>query len=275
MTARAVVLPRVTRRWVAVAAYAAVNIGLALEGLRPGPEQTDWQLWAALPQALASGTLYASSTDAPFLWSPVAGWLMAGVAYLGYWPWFVLHVAVVFLMKPGVVTLLTLVSWAFWIDTVQGNTLTFAFVAGALALRGHRLAGVSYLALFLLMPRPVQLPLAAWLLWKQPDLRLPGLVLFVSHMAAVLASGYTEEWLTAMVSHPQPAWNVGPSFFLGLWWLVVGVPLGVWLAWRGRVGLAGLAMSPYLLPQYLLMPLLDLRARAPQGSFWPRADRNP
>ena len=64
------------------------------------------------------------------------------------------------------------------------------------------------------------------------------------------------------------AFNVGPTALIGLWWLLLGVPLGAWLFWRGRVGLAGLAISPYLLPYYLMMALLDIPSGRSALSIW-------
>ena len=53
-------------------------------------------------------------------------------------------------------------------------------------------------------------------------------------------------------------YNLGPSAFLGTAWLIIGIPLAAWLTYRGRVGWAGLAASVYVLPAYLLWPLLEL-----------------
>ncbi len=68
----------------------------------------------------------------------------------------------------------------------------------------------------------------------------------------VLISGYAAAWMDAMLRYNQPPFNIGPSFFVGLWWLILGIPLGIWLTLKGRVGWAGLAVTPYWLAQYLL-----------------------
>ncbi len=52
---------------------------------------------------------------------------------------------------------------------MAGNTFTFVVVAAAFALRGSRFGALAFLALTALMPRPVQIPLALWLLWTRPD----------------------------------------------------------------------------------------------------------
>lgn len=57
--------------------------------------------------------------------------------------------------------------------------------------------------------------------------------------------------------------NFSPTRLIGVVWLLIGVPLAAWLTWKGRVGIAGLAMTPYLLPPYLLMLLWDLMTPRP------------
>lgn len=144
------------------------------------------------------------------------------------------------------------------------------FVAGVLACRGSRPAAVVYLALTLLMPRPVQLPLALWLLWSMPAIRWSFAGMFAIHTAIVLASGYAFDWMAGMADHASPAGgNYGPTALVGLSWLVVGVPLSAWLGWRRKFGLAGLAISPYWLPEYLMMGLIDLVPLA-----WPKKPAN-
>jgi hypothetical protein len=75
-----------------------------------------------------------------------------------------------------------------------------------------------------------------------------------AQMIARLFAGSTSEieWM----------FNVGPSRWLGAWWLLAGIPLAAWLTWRGRVGLASLAVSPYLLPYYLMFGVLAQRVEA-------------
>lgn len=60
-----------------------------------------------------------------------------------------------------------------------------------------------------------------------------------------------------MASVATPWWNIGPTGWLGIGWRAIGVMLGAWLLWRGRVGWAGLAWSTYLVPHNLLMPLAE------------------
>jgi hypothetical protein len=83
----------------------------------------------------------------------------------------------------------------------------------------------------------------------------------VAHTLAVLLTGWGPGWLNALVlaSHDVlgPV-NIGPSRFVGSWWLLVGLPFAAWLTIRGHVGWASLCVSPYWLPYYLLMPVLEL-----------------
>jgi len=195
------------------------------------------------------------------VWSPVAAWIMAGVTTLGYWTWVGIHVAVVFLMRDWLLVFMTLIAWPFWIDTAQGNVVTFVLVFGFLALRGG--PALPYLVLCLLVPRPIQAPLALWLLWKRPESRVPFAVAFVVHAALVWGSGYLDEWVEAAMrfaaSDIARDFTLGPTALFGSAWLIVGIPLGAWLLWRGHVGFAGMAWSPYFLEIYSLVGLWEVR----------------
>src|SRR5437773_1431150 len=95
--------------------------------------------------------------------------------------------------------LLTLVSWPFWFDFATGNVMVGVLLLAVYALRGSRLAALGFLAMTLLVPRPLMLPVAAWLLWKRPDLRWSALALLVAHSVGVLAVGWGGEWLGRLV----------------------------------------------------------------------------
>lgn len=261
LTARAAGIPW---RVVLLASYIGVNLILIPTKVRLDPAlPMDWQTFSALPAAIADGTIYDLHDAAPFTWSPVAAWIMAGVTMVGYWPWVVAHVAAVLLLRDVRLIGLVLVSYGFWWDTAQGNTLTFALVAGMLALTGSRPAALVYLGLFVLIPRPLMAPLALWLLWSDRSLLRPLAAMAVLHVAIVVISGYGLIWPAAVLRYELPEGiTIGPTALLGHWWLLVGIPLGLWLAWRGTIGWAGLAVSPYVLPQYVLWPLLDLVPKA-------------
>ena len=237
--------------------YFAINFALILVSypLDGGP---DWDLWVALPDAIADGAMYERRTEAPFVWSPVAGWFMALVpTVIGYWPWYAIHIAAVFLLRDWRLIGITLITAGIWIDAAMGNTFTFVFVAGVLAYRGSRPAAIVYLALLLLIPRPLQVPLAAWLVWKMPEVRLPFLALVVVHTGVVIASGYALDWYAAM-SIQGGNGNVGPTAVFGYAWFSVGIPLAIWLTLKGRVGFAGVALSPYVLGAYWLWPAIEI-----------------
>jgi hypothetical protein len=181
---------------------------------------------------------------------------------MGLLAWRLVHIVAALAMPSWTMRLLLLASWPFWFDVSLGNVLTFVVLAAAWALRGNRIAGMAFLALTLLIPRPLMFPVAAWLLWRQPGLRVPAVVMAVVIGGLTLATGLTGEWigvLAGSTSEIEWMFNVGPSRWLGAWWLVAGVPLAAWLAWKGRVGLASLAVSPYLLPYYLMFSFVSTR----------------
>ena len=248
-----------------LASYVGVNLVLLPQKIILGPEAgVDWQLFRQLPTAIAGGTVYEiGSQDVWFVWSPVAAWVMAGAALLGYWAWAALHVASILLLRRPLLIGLVLISYAFWFDVAQGNTVTFVFVAGILAIGGSRSASLVYLALLLLMPRPLMAPLAVWLLWTDRSLWRPFSAIFVIHAAIVLASGDIGPWIANMLYHDlAPGITIGPTAWVGRWWLLVGIPLAAWLTWRRHFGWASLAVSPYITPQYLLVILWELAPRS-------------
>jgi hypothetical protein len=263
-------LTRRTAFLVLLASYIGINIGLSLYSLSQGlPFHPDWMLWESLPAALEAGDPYQASAPVPYVWSPVMAWVMAFIViHIGFWPWAALHMLVVPLLRSRAAMALTLVTWGFWLDLGGGNTFVFAFVAAFLALRGSYPATLAFLALTILMPRPVQLPVALWLVASVPAARLPFVGMFAVHVVVVAATGLGPAWIEAMLSvgPGQHPYEIGPGRFLGVAWLVVGLPIAVWLWLRGRVGWAGIVASPYLLPQYLLMPILDLDPRRLRGS---------
>ena len=131
-----------------------------------------------------------------------------------------------------------------------------------LRLRGSRLGTWIYLIMVLLIPRPLMVPVAVWLLFKQPGLRLPFAAAAALSLLAALLSGYGVEWL-GVLAHAGPVeivnpYQIGPSRLIGQWWVPLGLALAAVLTWKGRLGLAGLAASPYWLPYYLMYGLLEL-----------------
>jgi hypothetical protein len=226
-----------------------------------GSASADWRIYVEASQRVSAGGLYEVTDIYAFRASPFLALAFAVLAPMGPTIWRLLHLVAAAAMPTWPLRLAVLVAWPFWFDVQHGNLLTFVLLAAAWALRGSRIAGVIYLGLALLMPRPLFLPIAAWLLWQRRDLRLPFVAMFVAHTAAVLVSGWSGAWLQQLfssVDEVSSIWNLGPSRLIGLWWMVIGLPLAIWLTLRGRVGLASLAASPYLLPYYLLFGLVDI-----------------
>lgn len=227
----------------------------------------DWWVYREAGERVFGTGLYEWGDSQHLVWrySPVMAWGFAALAPIGFWGWAALHFAALLLI-PRRLALYALLSFPFWVDVYNGNTLTFVFVAAVLALRGSRGWSLVFLALCLLIPRPFMLPVMAWLLWKDRGLWLPFLGLFAVHAALVLVSGWGPEWMDALLfrSSEDPRTidnNWSPSALIGSWWLLIGVPLAGWLTWRGRLGLASLAISPYLGVSYWLMGLLEFLPR--------------
>jgi hypothetical protein len=185
------------------------------------------------------------------------------------WLWQVLHVVALPLLGSWLLAGVVLASYPFWFDIQTGNLMTFVMVVGFLAIRGSRVAIAGFFALAVLVPRPLMFPLAIWLLWRRPETRLPVALIFAAQAAIVVASGYGADWLAALTdvnAELANAYNFGPSAVIGALWIPIGLALGAWLTWRGNLGLAALAVSPYWLPYYFLMLVLELahpRAEVP------------
>jgi hypothetical protein len=222
----------------------------------------DWGVLAQIPSRLSDGTLYVHDQAYNYIWSPAAAWIIAlAVLPLGYHVWFVLHAVSLAVLRDRQLIGLAVCSLPLWVDAGLGNTLAFVFVTAALAIRGSHGGRLAYLALCALMPRPLQLPLAAWLVVRDPTVRVPFAAMVTGVVGFSVATGDLGDWVAVMgpLAAAQAAGgaNLGPTRFLGAGWLLIGIPLGAWLAMRGRLGLAGLAITPYLFPQYLLFALLE------------------
>ena len=273
MTAATIAGP--TSRWrrrgallvVAVIAALVLTVNLYLAGRSVGlvleeGGAVDWDQYVEASRRLASGgQLYAVTDTYAYHYSPLLAALFGLLSPVGTLMWRGLHVVAALALPTWPLRVLVVASWPFWYDVETGNVLVFVLLAAAWALKGSRMATGAYLILVLLIPRPLMIPVAVWLIWKRPEWRLPFATALVVHAVAVLALGWAGDWTTAMLAAGEdvaiPS-NVGPSRFIGtIPWLVVGVPLAVWLTWKGRVGLASLAASPYWLPYYLLMLALD------------------
>ena len=219
----------------------------------------DWTVYQGAAAVGWKPELYSeltgvSACDACYYrYSPAAVPLFALLAPMGETAWRLLHVLALPLLGWQLAITVAL-SWPFWADVASGNLLTFVLIASVAAIRGNRLGIGAVFVLALLMPRPVILPLVAWLLWNRPEWRRPFVGLFAIHALVVLLSGVGANWIEALLAEAMETevFNVAPSFWFGGWWLLIGIPLAVWLWFKDHPGAAGLAMSPYLMPYYLL-----------------------
>lgn len=253
--------PAVPWRHLAFTIYVAVNLGLLLSFGTFAPA-ADWHLWRALSGALANGTLYDPAAELPYVWSPVVAPVQALVGIMGMWPSAILTLLIPLLLRDRWVAVLIYSSFMFWPTVLSGSPLfVLTLVAGIGAMRGSRRWALVYLALTVLIPRPLQLPLAVLVLWRDPSLRLPTAVLVLLHAVAVVGSGYAADWIAAMLAHDAPGFRPAFSLALGDWWPLAGLPLAAILTWRGWPAWAGLVVSPYILHGYLLWPLIDHLAR--------------
>jgi uncharacterized membrane protein len=225
----------------------------------------DWVNFIRASERVQAGTLYDLAYPYAFRWSPVAALAFELIVPMGLLAWRLLHIAALVALRDWWLIAVVLIGYPFWFDVETGNIMTFVVVLAVLAVRGSRIAGVAYLLLIILVPRPVQVPVAAWLLWRRPGLRIPFAAAFVVHAAIVVALGYGTGWIGALLgggSELAGNINLAPSAIVGWLWIPIGVALSVWFFSRGRLGLASVALSPYWLPYYLLMLLLELDPRA-------------
>lgn len=252
--------------WFPAALIVAFNMAMALNdifAMARGSDPIDWFMYAEASSRVHEGGLYADS-DAGFYhyrYSPVLAYGTAILGFIGIWAWRALHLVAVALLPTWPLRIAVLLSWPFWFDVSAGNVMVFVAIIGFLAIRGSTLASLAFFTLAVLIPRPLMLPLVAWQLWKRPDLRLPFVGIFVLHAAAVGLTGWGDEWLARLVGTGAEEMgsliNYAPSRIIGIWWMVIAAPLSV-LAWlRGWIGLSSLLISPYWLPYYGLILVLD------------------
>ena len=197
-----------------------------------------------------------------FRWSPIAAWLLRPATAVGVTGWRVAQLATVAALRDRRAIIIVLATAPFWFDFTSGQAITFVAVAAWHALRGSRIATFLFFALVLLIPRPLMLPLLAWLLWRRPETRGWFLALLVVNALLVLASGYAGDWATRLIasgSEVSHAGNLAPSWFMGGLWAPIGLAIAAVFTVRGRLGVASVAASPYIFPYYLLMLVLEIK----------------
>ncbi len=224
---------------------------------------TDWSALVEGSRRISGGLdpYLSPATAGGFVWSPVAAWLMVPLSLIGLWGWRVLHLLAALAMPTTRLRLATLAWWAFWIDAAFGNIMVFALLLAAWSVTGRRWAQLGFVALVCLAPKPIFLPFVLWLLLANPDLRLPAGEIILVNAGLIALVGHGQAWLLTLAQRGAELANVinlSPSALVGGWWIPVGLVLAVVLYRRRLFGLAGLALSPYWLPYYFLMPVLDL-----------------
>lgn len=241
----------------------------------------DWIVFQEAARRVQAGEpLYAWNNWYHYRWSPVVGGAFVLIAPLGLITWRIGQVLAAVTLPDRRLAVLTLLSWPFWFDIETGNTLIFTFALAVWALRGSYIAAIGYFAMFVLVPRPLAMPVLVWLLWQRPEWRNAFLWCVVFSIIPVLAFNVADPWTTAL-SHASEdiahGLNVGPSALFGVWWVPIGVVLAAYWTWKGRLGLASLAATPYVLPYYLLFGFLELLPTGPMGRWkpFPAHERRP
>lgn len=249
-----------------VLALVANVIGLAtivIDHQRP----FDWDIYLEAARRFPLGTLYEWHHPYAYRYAPQLAPLMGLLPWVGLVAWRAAHFVALAILPSRRLALLLLVSYPFWFDVNTGNLMVFVLLAGAWAYRGNGPATAVYFALCVLIPRPIMLPLLAWILWRRPSWRLPFVAMAVAGVLTALPTGYLPEWIGSLfrgTSEIGNDFNLSPSRFVGTAWLLIGVPLAAWLTIRGRIGWASMAVSPYLLPYYVEMLGLEFVRSGPE-----------
>jgi hypothetical protein len=221
----------------------------------------DWNIYVEAGNRVGTGNLFSWSGTYAWSYSPVLAYVARLIAPIGFGAWCLMHLLALLWLPSRRLAFATLILWPFWADVHSGYVMTFVLVAALSAHRLSRSGIAAYFILCLLMPRPLMLPLLVWLLWTNRESRAPFLTLVALNFVLVLAMGQLFVWARVLSgvgsAVAASSEDIGPSAIIGPWWTAVGALIAVFLTWKGRLGWASLAASPYWLPQYLLMLLLD------------------
>lgn len=248
----------------AIGLAAIVNVALMIAGVRAllfAPAPADWVGFEAIAERVRQGLdPYADPAHA-FRWSPLAAYALGPITDLGLPAWR-LGSFLALLTLPRRILVLALATFPFWIDIALASNLTVSFVL-AWHARTNAAAALGFAAVAFLVPRPLYVPMLAWLWLRRGRLRLPLLVLMAVAVAGAWATGWIEEWIAVLLttndSEMNNTNNLAPSAAIGLWWAFVAWPLAFLAFRRGWVGLASILASPYWLAYYWIFPLLDAR----------------
>lgn len=250
--------------WGTVLAANAVLMLFAWQGLLFGANPPpDWQGLVDAANRVAAGVDPYIGQTYGFRWSPVAAWLLVPFVAAGLLVWQLFHLAVLAVL-PRRLILASLACFAFWVDVAMGNVVVFGFVLAYLALTGRRSGIVAFTVFALLVPRPLYIPILLWLWLREPEHRRLMVAASIGIVALTLATGYVGSWSEVLARSGNDivnSTNMAPSRFIGYAWVPFGIIGAAWAFRRGWVGVASVFASPYWLPYYFLMVLLDLRDR--------------
>jgi len=234
----------------------------------------DWLNFHAAAGQIGQGLSPYNVTT--YRWTPTAAYVLIPLTALPWWSWQLAHVAAALALPTWRLRMLVLISYPWWYDIATGNLMVFVLLAAAWALRGSRVGIGAFLVMTVLIPRPLMVPLAIYLLVRHRAWRIPFLVMGAVVVATSLASGFTGPFIERLLdstSEVSMGVNMAPSAYLGLLWAPFGLALAILFAWFRRPGLASLAIQPYWLPNYLLMAFLEMpEVRTAAGS---RSERSP
>lgn len=142
-----------------VGAYSLLYIAHLFPLIVSQPVPTDWEQHRVAAERIASGASpYFVEDWYRFRWSPVGAWIMVPLTAVGPWAWTAAQVALL-LTLPRRLAVIALLAFPFWADIQAGNILVFTFVTGFHALRGNGWAGAAFVAMALIVPRPLVAPL--------------------------------------------------------------------------------------------------------------------
>lgn len=222
----------------------------------------DWDNYVEAAHRFPLGTLYDWQYPYGYHYAPQLAPLLGLLTSAGIIAWRLAQFVALAALPSRRLALVLLISYPFWADVNTGNLMIFVLLAAAWAYRGNRAATAIYLVLCCLVPRPIMLPLLAWILWQRPAWRLPFAAIAIAVVLTAIPTGYLPEWLGSFAASGAKDmandFNLSPSRFIGPAWLIIGLPLSAWLTYRGRLGWASMAISPYLLPYWVQMLGLEM-----------------
>ena len=238
----------------------------------------DWDIFRTAGERITAGlNPYDAAVGGDmgtFRYSPLLAYFFAAISPIGKVGWSLVAFGMLLLLRDWRLILIFLIAWPFWRDVETGLSFVEIPLVALIALRGSYFGSVALVAFAVLMPRPMMLPLIGWLLWKDPRLRLPSLVLAAVLIGATILTGWADEWARAVftVATTSEQGQVRVTDLLGPLWLLM-LPLAGWLFLRGRLGFAALAISPYWTPAYPMLLVLEIPGiwRREKGGIYPCA----